>query len=55
MTAVSTKVQGVDKGLEHTIASESEMSFIDGAKGILEYVGIPIGDLAQYSSYEEVV
>jgi citrate synthase len=46
---------GVDKGLEHTIASESEMSFIDGEKGILEYVGIPIGELAQNSSYEEVV
>jgi citrate synthase len=46
---------GVDKGLEHTIASESEMSFIDGGKGILEYVGIPIGELAQNSSYEEVV
>ncbi|MDG2054928.1 MAG: citrate/2-methylcitrate synthase [Phycisphaerales bacterium] len=55
MTAVSTGMPGVDKGLEHTIASESEMSFIDGGKGILEYVGIPIGELAQNSSYEEVV
>ena len=44
-----------DKGLANTIAGESEMSFIDGAKGILEYVGIEIDALARNSTFEEVV
>ncbi|MCC6322832.1 MAG: citrate synthase [Phycisphaerales bacterium] len=43
------------KGLEGIIAAETKMSFIDGAKGILEYVGIPIDDLARNSSFEETV
>jgi citrate synthase len=44
-----------DKGLANTIAAETEMSFIDGAKGILEYVGIDIDSLARNSTYEETV
>jgi len=44
-----------DKGLAKTIAAETEMSFIDGEKGILEYVGIDIDSLARNSSYEETV
>jgi citrate synthase len=44
-----------DKGLANTIAAETEMSFIDGAKGILEYVGIEIDALARNSTFEEVV
>ncbi|MFN9993834.1 MAG: citrate/2-methylcitrate synthase [Phycisphaerales bacterium] len=43
------------KGLEGVIAAETKMSFIDGEKGILEYVGIPIGDLASHSTFEETV
>ena len=43
------------KGLEGIIASETEMSFIDGTKGVLEYVGIPIGDLGANSTFEETV
>lgn len=43
------------KGLEGIVASETVMSFIDGQKGILEYVGIPIGELASKSSFEETV
>jgi citrate synthase len=43
------------KGLEGVVAAETRMSFIDGAKGILEYVGIPIGELAANSSFEETV
>ena len=43
------------KGLEGIIASETQMSFIDGQKGVLEYVGIPIGELSSKSSFEEVV
>jgi citrate synthase len=41
------------KGLEDVVACESKLSFIDGEKGILEYVGIPIGELASKSTFEE--
>ncbi|MFM1803162.1 MAG: hypothetical protein RL136_41 [Planctomycetota bacterium] len=44
-----------DKGLANTIAAETQMSFIDGAQGVLEYVGIDIDSLARNSSYEETV
>jgi citrate synthase len=44
-----------DKGLANTVAAETEMSFIDGEKGILEYVGIEIDALARNSTFEEVV
>lgn len=43
------------KGLEGVVAAETRMSYIDGAKGILEYVGIPIGELASNSTFEETV
>ena len=43
------------KGLEGVIAAETEMSFIDGEKGVLEYVGVPIGELAEHSNFEETV
>lgn len=44
-----------DKGLVHTIAAESAMSFIDGERGVLEYVGISIDELARGSTFEECV
>lgn len=44
-----------NKGLEGIVAAETKMSFIDGEKGILEYVGIPIDDLARNSTFEETV
>ncbi len=43
------------KGLEGIVAAETKMSFIDGEKGVLEYVGIPIDDLARNSTFEETV
>ena len=43
------------KGLEGVIAAQTKMSFIDGEKGVLEYVGIPIGELASNSTFEETV
>ncbi len=49
MTALSSK------GLEGVIAAETKISFIDGEKGILEYVGIAIDDLARHSTFEETV
>jgi len=44
-----------DKGLADTIAAESAMSYIDGANGVLEYVGLEIDTLARNSTFEEVV
>ena len=44
-----------DKGLTDTIAAESAMSYIDGANGVLEYVGLEIDTLARNSTFEEVV
>jgi len=43
------------KGLEGVTAAETRMSFIDGEKGILEYVGIEIDALARNSTFEETV
>lgn len=43
------------KGLEGIVAAQTEMSYIDGVAGILEYVGIAIGDLAKHSTFEETV
>lgn len=43
------------KGLEGVVAAETRLSFIDGEKGILEYIGIPIGELASSSTFEESV
>ena len=44
-----------DKGLANTIAAETQCSFIDGAKGVLEYVGYDIDALARNASFEETV
>ncbi|MBC23991.1 MAG: citrate synthase [Phycisphaerae bacterium] len=44
-----------DKGLAKTVAAETEMSFIDGERGVLEYVGIDIDSLARNATFEEVV
>ncbi len=43
----------VDKGLGNTIAADTNLSFIDGAKGILEYVGYDIDSLARNATFEE--
>ncbi|CAG0994823.1 citrate synthase [Phycisphaerales bacterium] len=47
--------QNYAKGLEGVIAAETKLSYIDGEKGILEYIGIPIGELAEKSTFEETV
>ena len=52
---MSTAEKTFSKGLEGVIAAQTEMSFINGTEGILEYVGIAIGDLASNSSFEETV
>lgn len=43
----------VDKGLANTVAADTKLSFIDGAKGVLEYVGFDIDSLARNSTFEE--
>ena len=43
----------VDIGLVNTIVARSSLSFIDGEKGILEYVGYDIDSLARNSTFEE--
>ncbi len=43
------------RGLEGITAAETHMSFIDGEKGVLEYVGIDIDTLARHSTFEETV
>lgn len=42
-----------DPGLANTSVAFSEMSFINGDEGILEYVGIDIDTLARLSTFEE--
>ncbi len=42
-------------GLEGVIALDSELSFIDGQQGELIYRGYDIHDLAEHTSFEEVV
>ncbi len=45
----------VSFGLQDVVALESTISSIDGARSTLEYRGYNIHDLAQHSSFEEVV
>ncbi len=45
----------VKKGMRDVVAQESEISRINGENGKLEYRGYSIHDLAENSSYEEVV
>ncbi len=42
-------------GLKNVVALHSDISRADGKKGVLEYRGYNIHDLAQYSTYEECV
>src|SRR5262245_55010396 len=43
-----------DPGFMNTASCKSRITFIDGDKGILEYRGYPIDQLAERSSYLEV-
>ena len=42
-------------GLRGIPVADTKVSYIDGAKGELQYRGFKIQDLAQYSSYDEVI
>ena len=52
MSAVMQEMQ-TDIGLVSTVVARSSLSFIDGEKGVLEYVGYDIDDLARNSTFEE--
>ena len=52
MSSVMQEMQ-TDIGLVSTIVARSALSFIDGEKGVLEYVGYDIDDLARHSTFEE--
>jgi citrate synthase len=43
-----------DPGYKNTASCQSRITFIDGDKGILEYRGYPIADLAEKSTFLEV-
>jgi citrate synthase len=43
-----------DPGYMDTICNTSRISYIDGDKGVLEYRGIPIEQLAEKSTFLEV-
>jgi citrate synthase len=42
-----------DPGFTSTASTESTITFIDGDKGVLQYRGYPIADLAEHSSFLE--
>jgi citrate synthase len=44
----------LDRGYKNTGACESEITFIDGEKGILRYLGFPIEQVAKEASFPEV-
>jgi citrate synthase len=51
---VTVQEKTIVPGLAGIPAAESSVSYIDGNKGILEYRGYPIMDLAEHSTFEEV-
>ncbi len=52
--AAETGLFTLDRGFGNTAESQSQVSFIDGAAGILRYRGYPIEQLAEHASFLEV-
>jgi citrate synthase len=50
----STGLITLDDGYANTGSCQSQVTFIDGEKGILRYRGIPIEELAEKSTFIEV-
>lgn len=46
---------GFRPGLEGVVATRSSISHVDGERGVLEYRGIRIEELAEHSTFEETV
>src|SRR6266436_5038991 len=49
-----TSVAKPKAGLEDTVATSSEICYLDGDRGVLAYCGYDIHDLAQQATFEEV-
>lgn len=54
-TSSNMTAPNIDKGLANTVAAETQLSFIDGNAGVLEYVGYDIDTLARHSTFEETI
>lgn len=49
----ATKTTGAGAGLAGIVVADSTISYVDGARGILEYRGYDIRDMAEHSHFEE--
>ncbi|MEW6420443.1 MAG: citrate/2-methylcitrate synthase [Deinococcota bacterium] len=49
-----TNTANVAKGLEGVLFTETKLTFINGAEGILTHLGIPIQEWAENSTFEEL-
>ena len=49
-----TGYTSLDQGFVNTASTRSDITYIDGEKGILRYRGYPIEDVAQHSTFLEV-
>src|SRR5829696_3948844 len=45
----------VSRGLENVVVASTQLSAIDGTAGRLSYVGYDIHDLAEHTTYEEIL
>lgn len=50
-----SEAQEINSGLEGVVVAETSLSMIDGQNGILRYRGYDIDDLAQTTSFEEIM
>lgn len=54
-TKTSASHPSFSKGLEGVVAAQTSLSLVDGERGELSYLGIPIQELIAKSTFEEVV
>ena len=54
-TQTMTENSNFSKGLEGIVAAQTGLSLVDGERGELYYLGIPIQELIAHSTFEEVV
>ena len=52
-STTSADIFTYDPGFTSTASCESNITFIDGDKGVLHYRGYPIAELAEHSSFLE--
>src|SRR3954470_14626675 len=51
---MTTATEKPKAGLEDTVATSSEICYLDGDRGVLAYCGYDIHDLARHATFEEV-